>query len=75
MKNLLVLDSRYRTNQEDQDGYAYKFKLNRNVKLNGPVRLEQFIFQNSQYVFSEEKKSNKFLLNDIPLIFRVNLTQ
>ena len=65
MKNLLVLDSRYRTNQEDQDGYAYKFKLNKNIKFNGPMRLEQFIFQNSQYVFSEEKKSNKFLLNDI----------
>lgn len=61
-----VLDSRYRLNQEDQDGYAYKFKLNRTIKLNGQVKLEQFIFQNSQYVFSSEKKSNKFLINNVP---------
>jgi hypothetical protein len=46
----------FQTNTEDHDGYTYKFKLNRNIKINGPVRLEQFIFQNSQYVFSEQKK-------------------
>ena len=60
-KQLLVLDSKYRTNIEDTDGSAYKFKLNKNIKINGQVRLEQFLFQNSQYVFSADKKSNKFI--------------
>ena len=66
--SLLVLDSRYRINQEDVDGYSYKFKLNKKIRINGPVRLEQFIFQNSQYVFSKEKKSDKFLIDNTPYI-------
>ena len=32
------------------------------MKINGTIRLEKFIFQNSQYVFSKEKKSNKFII-------------
>jgi hypothetical protein len=59
-RQLLVLDSRYRTNPEETNGFVYKFKLNKNLKISGSIRLEQFIFQNSQYVFSEQKKTNKF---------------
>lgn len=63
MKNLLVLDSRHKTNVET-DGFTFKFKLNQCIKINGSVRLEQFIFQNSQYVFSKEKKSDRFIYID-----------
>ena len=63
-KQLLVLDSKYRTNAENTDGDAFKFKLTKNIKINGLVRLEQFLFQSSQYVFSSEKKSNKFIYTD-----------
>ena len=65
----LVLDSRYRTNPEDQDGSVYKFKLTNNIKMNGIVKLELFIFQNSQYVFSEEKMTNKFIIDNITVTF------
>jgi len=65
-KQLLVFDSQFRTNIEKTDGdeYEYKFKLNKSIQINGPVHLEQFIFQNSQYVFNSEKKSNKFIYTD-----------
>ena len=63
-RKLLVLDSRYRINPEDKDGSEYKFKLNGNIKLKGKIRLEQFVFQNSQYVFSQEKNTNKFIYTD-----------
>jgi hypothetical protein len=66
-RKYLVLDSKYRTNKEDTSGYEYKFKLNRNVKINGNIKLENFIFQNSQYTFSVENKSNKFIFNNIPI--------
>ena len=59
----IVLDSKFRTNPEDKE-HVYKFKLNTKMKINGMIRLEQFIFQNSQYVFSQEKKSNKFIYRD-----------
>ena len=59
-RQLLVLDSRFRTNPEDKD-HIYKFKLNARIRFDGMIRLEQFIFQNSQYVFSPEKKSDKFI--------------
>jgi hypothetical protein len=64
MRQVLVLDSRYRTNPEEVDGFVYKFKLNKNLKINGSIRLEQFIFQNSQFVFSEQKKTNKFKIDN-----------
>lgn len=60
-KQLLILESRYRTNTQDTNGSEYKFKLKTNININGTVRLEQFIFQNSQYTFSADKKSNKFV--------------
>ena len=60
MRQLLVLDSKYRTNPEEKE-HEYKFKLNTKMKINGIIRLEQFVFQNSQYVFNTEKKSNKFI--------------
>lgn len=63
--SILVLDSRYRYNKEDNSGYEYKFKLNRTLKLSGNVKLEQFVFQNSQYTFSSENKSNKFIFENI----------
>ena len=63
-RKLLVLDSKYRINPEDKDGSEYKFKLNGNIKIKGKIRLEQFIFQNSQYVFSQEKNTNKFIYSD-----------
>ena len=59
-RQLLVLDSHFRTNPEDKD-HLYKFKLNARIKFNGMLKLEQFIFQNSQYVFSSEKKTDKFI--------------
>ena len=58
-RQLLVLDSKFRTNPEDKD-HLYKFKLNARIRFNGKIELEQFIFQNSQYVFSPEKKSDRF---------------
>ena len=64
MRQLLVLDSRYRMNPEETQGFVYKFKLNKNIRFNGRIRLEQFIFQNSQYVFSEQKRSNKFIISE-----------
>ena len=63
-KQILVLDSKYRTNIEDTDGQEYKFKLTKNIRFNGTVRLEQFLFQNSQYVFSNQKRSDKFIYTD-----------
>ena len=54
-RQLLVLDSKFRTNPEDKD-HSYKFKLNGRIRFDGMIRLEQFIFQNSQYVFSSEKR-------------------
>ena len=60
-KQLLILESKYRTNTQDTNGSEYKFKLKSNVNINGTVRLEQFIFQNSQYTFSADKKSDKFV--------------
>ena len=63
-KQILILDSKYRTNFEDTDGQEYKFKLTKNIKFNGYVRLEQFLFQNSQYVFSNQKRSDKFIYTD-----------
>ena len=39
--------------------------INKSIQINDPVGLEQFIFQNSQYVFSSEKRSNKFVYTDI----------
>ena len=63
-RQLLVLDSKHRSNPEEKEGSIYKFKLNRKVRLNGMIRLEQFIFQNSQYVFSKEKKTNMFIYTD-----------
>ena len=59
-RQLLVLDSSFRINPEDKD-HIYKFKLNARIRFDGMIRLEQFIFQNSQYVFSPEKKSDKFI--------------
>ena len=62
-RQLLVLDSHFRTNPEDKD-HLYKFKLNARIKFNAMIKLEQFIFQNSQYVFSSEKKSDKFIYTE-----------
>ena len=62
-RQLLVLDSKFRTNPEDKD-HLYKFKLNARIKFNGMIKLEQFIFQNSQYVFSTEKKIDKFIYTE-----------
>ena len=53
-RHLLVLDSKFRINPEDKE-HLYKFKLNARIRFNGNIKLEQFIFQNSQYVFSSEK--------------------
>lgn len=61
MKRIFILDSKNRTNIEETSGSEYKFKLNTKIKINGYVTLEKFIFQNSQYTFSEEKNSNKFI--------------
>ena len=55
-RQLLVLDSKFRTNPEDKD-HLYKFKLNARIRFNGKIKLEQLIFQNSQNVFSSEKKT------------------
>ena len=69
-RQLLVLDSKFRINPEDKD-HLYKFKLNARIIFNGMVKLEQFIFQNSQYVFNPEKKSDKFIYieeGDFPVI-------
>lgn len=63
-RRLIVLDSNQRINQDDNDGSIYQFRLNNKIMLDGILRLEQFIFQNSQYVFSLEKKSNKFIYSD-----------
>jgi len=63
MRQILALDSKYRTNPEDKE-HSYKFRLNQKIRLNGVIRLEQFIFQNSQYVFSKEKKTNKFIYTE-----------
>ena len=60
-KQLLILESKYRTNTQDTNGSEYKFKLKANINVNGIVRLEQFIFQNSQCTFSADKKSDKFI--------------
>ena len=54
-RQLLILESKYRTNPQDTNGSEYKFKLKTNINVNGTVRLEQFIFQNSQYTFSSDK--------------------
>ena len=62
-RSLLVLDSHFRTNPEDKD-HLYKFKLNARIKFDGIIRLEQFIFQNSQYVFNPEKKSDKIIYTE-----------
>ena len=62
-RQLLVLDSKFRINPEDKD-HLYKFKLNGRIRFNGNIKLEQFIFQNSQYVFSPEKKSDKFIYTE-----------
>ena len=62
-RQLLVLDSKFRTNPEDKD-HLYKFKLNARIRFNGMIKLEQFIFQNSQYVFSSEKKTDKFIYTE-----------
>ena len=63
-RQLLILESKYRTNIEDTNGSEYKFKLKTNINANGTMRLEQFIFQNSQYTFSSEKKSDKFIFSN-----------
>ena len=34
------------------------------IRFNGKIKLEQFIFQNSQYVFSQEKKLDRFLYTE-----------
>ena len=60
---MLVLDSKFRTNPEDKD-HSYKFKFNGRIRFDGMIRLEQFIFQNSQYVFSSEKKTDKFIYTE-----------
>ena len=62
-RQLLVLDSKFRVNPEDKD-HLYKFKFNAKIRFNGKIKLEQFIFQNSQYVFSQEKKSDRFLYTE-----------
>ncbi len=38
--------------------------INKRIQLNGIIILEQFVFQNSQYTFSEEKKTNKFFIDN-----------
>ncbi len=43
---------------------GYRFKLNKRIHLNGIIRLEQFVFQNLQYTFSQEKKTNKFFIDN-----------
>ena len=63
-RQLLVLDSRFRINPEDKD-HLYKFKLNARIRFNGMIKLEQFIFQNSQYVFNSEKKTDKFIYTEV----------
>src|SRR5690606_34895737 len=63
-RNLLVLDSHFRINPEEKD-HLYKFKLNARIRFNGMIKLEQFIFQNSQYVFSSEKKTDKFIYTEV----------
>jgi len=73
-RQLLVLDSKFRINPEDKD-HLYKFKLNARIRFNGMIKLEQFIFQNSQYVFSQEKKSDKFIYTeeeDLPITLNIN---
>ena len=62
-RHLLVLDSKFRVNPEDKE-HLYKFKLNARIRFNGNIKLEQFIFQNSQYVFSSEKKSDRFIYTE-----------
>ena len=62
-RQLLVLDSKFRINPEEKD-HLYKFKLNAKIRFNGMIKLEQFIFQNSQYVFSPEKKFDKFIYTE-----------
>ena len=62
-RHLLVLDSKFRINPEDKE-HLYKFKLNARIRFNGNIKLEQFIFQNSQYVFSSEKKSDRFIYTE-----------
>ena len=42
-RQLLVLDSKFRTNPEDKD-HLYKFKLNARIIFNRKIKLEQFIF-------------------------------
>ena len=42
-RQLLVLDSKFRTNPEEKD-HLYKFKLNAKIRFNGMIKLEQFIF-------------------------------
>ena len=49
---------------QDTDGQEYKFKLTKNIRFNGYVCLERFLFQNSQYVFSNQKRSDKFIYTD-----------
>ena len=58
-RQLLVLDSKFRVNPEDKD-HLYKFKFDAKIRFNGKIKLEQFIFQNSQYVFSHERNQTDF---------------
>ena len=71
-RQLPVSDSKFRTNPEDKD-HSYKFKLNGRIRFNGMIRLEQFIFQNSQYVFSSEKKTDKFIYTEDSQGHTINL--
>jgi hypothetical protein len=66
MKQTIVLDSRYRINPEVTDGSIYKFRTSTHLNFKSTVRMEQFIFQNSQYVFSDEKGTStlNFTINN-----------
>ena len=64
MRSILLLDSRNKINN-DSDGYEFRFKLNKYIDMKGKVKIESFVFQNSEYVFSSKNKSDKFVFENL----------
>ena len=61
MRQLLVLDSKYRTNPEEKE-HEYKFKLNTKMKINGIIRLEQFVSRiHSMFLTQRRKAINLYI--------------
>lgn len=67
VRKQILLDSRYNLSP-DVNNKGYSFKFDKVIEMSaGELRIENFIFQNSEYVFSSanERKTERFIFQNV----------